>query len=146
MVTPIERADSATSIYDFMRSSAEAYGADVAFRCGPMTLSFTDALSQGRALAAYLQANGVAKGDRVALMTPNLPGLPYRDHRHSNGRCRAGQRQSALHSNGATPPTQRCRSGNASTFCWDFCGVCRDRAGDDHSADHSDRDRGWYAL
>ena len=76
MPTPIERADSAQSIYDFLRSSAEIYKDRTAFRCGPMTLSFESTLAQGDALAAYLQSIGVQPGDRVALMTPNLPAFP----------------------------------------------------------------------
>jgi len=76
MATPIERAERATSLYDFLTTSAAHYGDRTGFQCGPMTLSFEGLVSQGDALAAYLQSIGVGKGDRVALMTPNLVSFP----------------------------------------------------------------------
>lgn len=76
MVTPIERANGATSIYDFLNSAALENGTKLAFTCGPMTMSFADFAQQGDAFAAYLQNVGVAKGDRVGLMSPNLLAFP----------------------------------------------------------------------
>jgi len=76
MVTPIERADGSTSIYDFLQSSAETYGGNTGFKCGPMDLTFAQMANFGDALAAYLQSVGVGKGDRVALMSPNLLAFP----------------------------------------------------------------------
>lgn len=76
MATPTERANAATSIYDFLSTSAAQYGDKIAFECGPMRLSFGDFAAQGEAFAAYLQSIGIAKGDRVALMTPNLLAFP----------------------------------------------------------------------
>ncbi len=76
MATPIERAQGAKSIYEFLTTSAAHYGAGTGFKCGPMALTFEGLVVQGNALAAYLQSVGVGKGDRVALMTPNLLAFP----------------------------------------------------------------------
>ncbi len=76
MATPIERAQSASSIYEFLTNAAQVYGDAVAFTCGPMRLSFERMAELGDALAAYLHSVGVSKGDRVALMTPNLLAFP----------------------------------------------------------------------
>lgn len=76
MTTPIERANEAASIYDFLKASAAQYGESAGFACGPMKLTYAGMAKQGDALAAYLQSVGVKKGDRVALMTPNLPAFP----------------------------------------------------------------------
>jgi len=76
MATPIERANSATSIFDFLNSAALDNATETAFSCGPMTLSYADFARQGDAFAAYLQSAGVGKGDRVGLMSPNLLAFP----------------------------------------------------------------------
>ncbi len=76
MTTPLERSRSATSIGQFLEEAGKLYQGKNAFTCGPMTLGYTEFCRQGRAFAAYLQHQGVSKGDRVALMLPNLPAFP----------------------------------------------------------------------
>ena len=76
MTAQVDRADQASSLYEFLKTSAETYGDKTAFQCGPMTLSFAQFISQGDAIAAHLNALGIKQGDRVALMCPNLPAFP----------------------------------------------------------------------
>ncbi len=40
------------------------------------TISFGQVDEQSRAFAAYLQAQGLERGDRVAIMLPNVPQYP----------------------------------------------------------------------
>ncbi len=76
MPTPLERSHHATSIGQFLEESAELYAGKNAFSCGPMQLGYSEFAQQGEAFAAYLQSVGIKKGDRVALMTPNIPAFP----------------------------------------------------------------------
>jgi len=76
MSTPLERSQQATSIGQFLEEAAIRYSGKDAFSCGPMRLGYSKFVEQGHAFAAYLQSLGVSKGDRVALMTPNLPAFP----------------------------------------------------------------------
>ena len=48
-----------------------------AFRCFGQTLTYADTDRLSRQFAAYLQASsGVKKGDRIAVMLPNIPAFP----------------------------------------------------------------------
>lgn len=76
MPTPLERCQNANSIGQFLKESAEHYQGNNAFNCGPMTLSYSELLTQAHSFSAYLQSQGIGKGDRVALMAPNLPAFP----------------------------------------------------------------------
>ena len=76
MQTTINRARNASSIADFLDKAAEHYANKNAFSCGPMRLAYNEFAQQGDAFAAYLQSVGISKGDRVALMCPNLPAFP----------------------------------------------------------------------
>ena len=76
MPTPLDRCRRATSIGQFLEESATLYADKDAFSCGPMRLGYSEFARQGHAFASYLQSVGVSKGDRVALMTPNLPAFP----------------------------------------------------------------------
>jgi long-chain acyl-CoA synthetase len=64
------------SLVQLMEESFQKYAARVAydFMGKEVTYGQTDSLS--RALAAYLQGLGLAKGDRVAVMMPNVPQYP----------------------------------------------------------------------
>ncbi|MEO7128402.1 MAG: long-chain-fatty-acid--CoA ligase [Rhodoferax sp.] len=64
------------SLVALMEESFQKYADRVAysFMGRDVTYSRTDSLS--RALAAYLQGLGLAKGDRVAIMMPNVPQYP----------------------------------------------------------------------
>ena len=65
-----------TSLVGLMEESFQKYATRVAysFMGQDMTYAQTDSLSQ--AFAAYLQGLGLAKGDRVAVMMPNVPQYP----------------------------------------------------------------------
>ena len=76
MTTPLDRCRQATSIGQFLEQAATLYSDKDAFSCGPMRLSYSDFARLGQDFAAYLQSRGISKGDRVALMTPNLPAFP----------------------------------------------------------------------
>ncbi|MFT5663032.1 MAG: long-chain acyl-CoA synthetase [Gammaproteobacteria bacterium] len=73
MMTSLDRSRHATSIGQFLEQAAELYADINAFTCGPMKLGYSEFAQQGNAFASYLQHIGVKKGDRVALMCPNLP-------------------------------------------------------------------------
>lgn len=73
MSTPLERSRQSQSIGQFLDEAAMLYAAKNAISCGQMRLSYSGLARQGKAFAAYLQSVGVSKGDRVAIMTPNLP-------------------------------------------------------------------------
>jgi long-chain acyl-CoA synthetase len=65
------------SVVDMLEGAFKRFADRPAFRCFGETLSYaaTDRLS--RAFAAYLQGKlGVKKGDRVAVMMPNIPAFP----------------------------------------------------------------------
>jgi long-chain acyl-CoA synthetase len=68
--------DQYTSLVGLMEESFQKYGDRVAysFMGKDVTYAQTDALS--RAFAAYLQGLGLQKGDRVAIMMPNVPQYP----------------------------------------------------------------------
>ncbi|WP_022952095.1 AMP-binding protein [Leucothrix mucor] len=76
MSTPLDHSRHATSIGQFLEEAAQRYSNLNAFSCGPMKLGYSELAQHGKAFAAYLQSVGVAKGDRVAIMTPNLPAFP----------------------------------------------------------------------
>src|SRR5215813_5754858 len=55
----------------------QRYAAKPAFRCFGQTLTYADIDRLSRDFAAWLQAAaGIRKGDRVAVMLPNLPAFP----------------------------------------------------------------------
>jgi long-chain acyl-CoA synthetase len=64
------------SLVDLMEESFRKYASSVAYSFMGEDVSYaqTDTLSQ--AFAAYLQSLGLAKGDRVAVMMPNVPQYP----------------------------------------------------------------------
>lgn len=76
MPTPLDRCRQAASIGQFLEEAATLYAGKNAFSCGPMRLGYSEFARHGHAFATYLQSVGVCKGDRVALMTPNLPAFP----------------------------------------------------------------------
>ncbi len=69
--------DAWPSVTAMMEAAMQRYGAKPAFRCAGQTLSYADMDRLSRDFAAYLQHKlGVKKGDRVAVMTPNLLAFP----------------------------------------------------------------------
>jgi long-chain acyl-CoA synthetase len=70
-------ADARRSVVEMLESAMKRYADRPAFRCFGQTLTYADTDRLSRAFAAYLQVKlGVRKGDRVAVMIPNIPAFP----------------------------------------------------------------------
>jgi long-chain acyl-CoA synthetase len=69
--------DRHRSVVALLEGAIERYADKPAFHCFGQTLTYADVGRRSRAFAAYLQKRlGVAKGDRVAVMLPNIPAFP----------------------------------------------------------------------
>jgi long-chain acyl-CoA synthetase len=64
--------DEFQSVVDVFERSVERYGDKPAFSNFGVTITYRELDRHSRALAAYLQGLGLAKGDRVAVMMPNV--------------------------------------------------------------------------
>jgi len=70
-------ADAHASVLAMLEEAMKRYADKPAFRCFGQTLTYADTDRLSRNFAAYLQQNfGVKKGDRIAVMLPNLPAFP----------------------------------------------------------------------
>jgi long-chain acyl-CoA synthetase len=65
-----------TSLVGLLEASFKRYAHLPAYKFMGQCLTFSDVDEASRAFAAFLQAQGLAKGDRVALMMPNIPQYP----------------------------------------------------------------------
>ena len=65
-----------SSIKDVLEKSCAKYSDLPAFTCMDKSLSFKELDRQSRHFAAYLQSLGLKKGDRVAIMMPNILQYP----------------------------------------------------------------------
>ncbi|MDE2363461.1 MAG: AMP-binding protein [Hyphomicrobiales bacterium] len=69
--------DAWKSVRDLLDAAMTKFADKPAFRSFGQTLSYTQVDTRSRALAAFLQTKlGVKKGDRVAVMTPNILAFP----------------------------------------------------------------------
>src|ERR1700674_4048859 len=65
------------SVAEMLERAMKRYADKPAFRCFGQTLTYADTDRLSRAFAAYLQRKlGVRKGDRIAVMLPNIPAFP----------------------------------------------------------------------
>src|SRR6185503_18128950 len=64
------------SLVDLFERSIRAYGDRPAFHCMGKSITFAELDRMARDFGAWLQARGVAKGARVALMMPNCLQYP----------------------------------------------------------------------
>jgi len=65
------------SVLAMLEEAMKRFADRPAFRCFGQTLTYTDTDRLSRHFAAYLQARlGVKKGDRIAVMLPNIPAFP----------------------------------------------------------------------
>jgi len=64
------------TLNDLYTRSIAAFADRPAATCFGSDLTYADLGRQARALATHLQADGVGKGDRVAIMLPNVPSYP----------------------------------------------------------------------
>jgi long-chain acyl-CoA synthetase len=70
-------ADAHASVRDLLEAAMRRYADKPAFCCFGQTLTYADTNRLSRDFAAFLQAKlGVQKGDRVAVMLPNIPAFP----------------------------------------------------------------------
>lgn len=70
-------ADAHPSVLAMLEQAMTRYADKPAFRCFGQTLTYADVNRLSRDFAAFLQTTlGVRKGDRVAVMLPNLPAFP----------------------------------------------------------------------
>ncbi|HZR77070.1 AMP-binding protein [Bradyrhizobium sp.] len=66
-----------SSVRAMLEGAMTRYADKPAFRCFGQTLTYADTDRLSRNFAAFLQAKlGVKKGDRIAVMLPNLPAFP----------------------------------------------------------------------
>ena len=65
-----------SSLVGLMEESFQKYASRVAYSFMGKDTTFAQTDSLSRAFAAYLQGLGLAKGDRVAIMMPNVPQYP----------------------------------------------------------------------
>jgi len=69
--------DAHRSVVHMLEQAMKNYADKPAFRCIGQTLTYADVDRQSRNFAAYLQKKlGVEKGDRIAVMMPNLLAFP----------------------------------------------------------------------
>src|SRR6516162_5379176 len=71
------KADAYGSVLELLEGAMKRYAERPAFRCFGQTLTYADTDRLSRNFAAFLQSRlGVKKGDRIAVMLPNLPAFP----------------------------------------------------------------------
>ncbi|WKB51037.1 long-chain-fatty-acid--CoA ligase [Eleftheria terrae] len=68
--------DQYSSLVGLLEESFQKYRDRAAYKFLGRTVSFGEVDDLSRAFAAYLQASGLVKGDRVAIMMPNMPQYP----------------------------------------------------------------------
>jgi len=59
------------NLLDLLQPKIDQHSDSVAFSMGPATLTFAQLDIASRRFAAFLQAQGISKGDRVAVQLPN---------------------------------------------------------------------------
>ena len=65
-----------SSLVALLDESFRRYGDRTAYKFMGKAISFKEVDQASAAFAAWLQAQGLAKGDRVAVMLPNVPQYP----------------------------------------------------------------------
>lgn len=75
---PVEiNVEAYGSVLAMLEGAMERYADKPAFHCFGRTLTYADTDRLSRGFAAYLQGKlGVKKGDRIAVMLPNIPAFP----------------------------------------------------------------------
>src|SRR5262245_17871841 len=70
-------ANAHSSVLAMLEGAMQRYADKPAFRCFGETLAYADTDRLSRNFVAFLQAKlGVQKGDRIAVMLPNIPAFP----------------------------------------------------------------------
>ena len=65
-----------TSLVTLLEESFKKHANLPAYRFMGKVVTFAQVDDASRSLAAYLQAQGLSKGDRIAIMMPNVPQYP----------------------------------------------------------------------
>lgn len=68
--------DGLGTLVDLFENSVRLYGARPAIQCFGTRIDFATLGRSARAVAAWLAGQGLTKGDRVAIMMPNVPAYP----------------------------------------------------------------------
>lgn len=68
--------DTWPSVVAMAEDAMQRHASHTAFHCFDRSLSYADVDAQSGAFAAYLQHLGVQRGDRIAVMLPNIPAFP----------------------------------------------------------------------
>jgi long-chain acyl-CoA synthetase len=105
--------DSIPSLKHLYEEAFRVHAASTAYSNMGRKLTYADVDEQSRRFGAWLQkVAGLRKGDRVAIMMPNVLQYPGRDRRVPPRRLHRRQRQPALHRARARAPVEglgRCR-------------------------------------
>ena len=72
----IDMPPANTSLIDILEQNFVTHAGRTAFVCMDVTLSYEDLDRYSKQIAAYLQSLGLQKGDKVAVMMPNILQLP----------------------------------------------------------------------
>jgi long-chain acyl-CoA synthetase len=76
-IPPEINAEVYGSVLEMLEGAMQRYADLSAFRCFGQTLTYGDTDRLSRSFAAYLQSKlGVTKGERIAVMLPNIPAFP----------------------------------------------------------------------
>ncbi|GJE19115.1 AMP-binding protein [Methylobacterium marchantiae] len=67
---------SQRTLIDLLRTSTEHCASRPAIRCFGKSITYAELGESADAIAAWLIAHGFAKGDRIAIMMPNVPAYP----------------------------------------------------------------------
>ena len=68
--------DNINSLMDIFDQAFARFGDRVAFTCMDKSLTYREIDNYSRQMAAYLQSLGLVKGDKVAVMMPNILQYP----------------------------------------------------------------------
>ena len=72
----IDMPDDETSLLDIFERNFRCYGKKPAYICMGAVISFKELDLYSRQIASYLQSSGLNKGDKVAIMMPNILQYP----------------------------------------------------------------------
>ncbi|RYE73825.1 MAG: hypothetical protein EOP19_28800 [Hyphomicrobiales bacterium] len=75
-VPPVIDEAGVGTLADLIRNACETYADREAFESFGKSITFAEVGRAARAFAAWLQAQGFKKGDRIALMMPNILAYP----------------------------------------------------------------------
>ena len=64
------------SVAELLEDSCKRFGSKPAFTCMGKTISYSELHTQSSIIGAWLKSKGLAKGDRVAIMMPNILQYP----------------------------------------------------------------------